>query len=93
MVCVLTKKVLFEQLNSIFAYLYCHKKRPSITEIVFVLDNFETFSGETRKKVREKFKGKYIKCIFLQEENFSYISDDNGWRTIFYEIICISRIS
>lgn len=93
LVCVLTKKVLFEQLNSIFAYLYCHKKRPSITEIVFVLDNFETFSGETRKKVREKFKGKYIKCIFLQEENFSYISDDNGWRTIFYEIICISRIS
>ena len=79
--------------NTIYNYLYKQNKRETLTEIVFVLSDYSSFGSELRKSVREKFKGKYNKCVFVQEENFKQISKNRGWRDIFYELICISKIS
>ncbi|WP_207657884.1 hypothetical protein, partial [Enterocloster clostridioformis] len=37
------------------------------------LKDYSEFSSENRKKIREIFKGKYLRCIFIQEENFREI--------------------
>lgn len=90
LVCVLQN---VSELDNIYNYLYKQNKRETLTEIVFVLSDYSSFGSELRKSVREKFKGKYNKCVFVQEENFKQISKNRGWRDIFYELICISKIS
>ena len=75
------------------SYLYEKKPRQSHDELVFVKSDFASFSGEERKVVRERFRGKYNKCVFIQKEDFEKISEQNGWREIFYSIVCISKVS
>lgn len=80
--------------NSIFNYLYNYNdKKSRTTELIFVYDNYSHFSKEDRNTIRNVFKGKSIKCIFIQEENFSDISERNNWRNILFDIIRISKIS
>ena len=93
LVCILDRNSLWGELDEICSYLYQQKRRTSITELVFVLKNCDSFSGELRRQIRERLKGKYVRCVFLQEENFAQISENNGWREIFYKVICISKIS
>ncbi len=81
--------------NSIFDYLYNNRsfKTCKNSELIFVYDNYTHFSKEDRNTIRNVFKGKSIKCIFIQEENFSDITKDNNWRNILFDIIRISKIS
>ena len=90
LVCLLEN---FANIDKIFSYLYEKKPRQSHDELVFVKNDFTSFSSEERKSVREKFHGKYNKCIFIQKEDFEKISEQNGWRDIFYSIVCTSRVS
>lgn len=90
LVCMIEK---IEDLEGIFAYLYMQNKRETLTEIVFVLKDLSAFTNMFRKHVRDRFKGKYLKCIFIQDDNFKQISLARDWRNIFYEIICKSKIS
>lgn len=90
LVCVLDTT---EDVDLIYQYLYMQNRRENITEIVFVLKDFSAFNNENRKKIREKFKGKYLRCIFIQEENFEQISTVQSWRTIFYNVLEISKVS
>jgi len=80
--------------TSIFNYLYNYStKNCRTTELIFVYDNYAHFSKEDRNTIRNVFKGKSIKCIFIQEENFLDISEYNNWRNILFDIIRISKIS
>lgn len=90
LVCILEDLI---SVDNVFAYLYLKKSRKSHDEIVFVKNDYASFSSEERKEVRGKFGGKFNKCIFIQKEDFEKISEQNGWRDIFYSIVCISRVS
>ena len=91
LVCVLEN--IDNDVEKIYQYLYVQNKRDISTEIVFVLNDYSTFDSETRKKIRNVFKRKYLRCIFVQEDNFAQISKERGWREIFYKILEISKIS
>lgn len=90
LVCVLLG---MDDVQKIYKYLYMQNRRENITEIVFVLENYLTFTSEDRKEIRATFKGKYLRCIFIQEENFKQISNEQGWRNVFYKVLEKSRIS
>lgn len=90
LVCVLDKSL---QLDKIYEYLYSQNKKVTITEIVFAKEEFDSFNSEERKNIRDKFKGKYIRCIFIQKENFKMITENDNWRKVFYDVICKSRVS
>lgn len=90
LICVLEN---IDYVDKVYQYLYVQNRRETITEIVFVLKDYSTFNSETRKKIRDVFKRKYLRCIFIQEENFNQISEKQGWRKIFYRILEISKIS
>lgn len=82
-----------KNVDAVFSYLYEKKPRQSHDELVFIKKDYSSFSSEERKEIREKFRGKFNKCIFVQEEDLAKISEQNGWRDIFYNIVCISRVS
>lgn len=90
LVCILKD---INEAEKIYEYLYMQNRRENITEITFVLEDFSVFSSENRKRIRNIFKGKYLRCIFVQAENFKLISKQQGWRNIFYEILIGSKIS
>ena len=90
LVCVLKN---IKEVEKIYEYLYMQNRRESIKEITFVLEDFSAFSSENRKEIRNIFKGKYLRCIFIQTENFKLISKQQGWRNIFYKILESSKIS
>lgn len=90
LVCVLED---ISEVKDIYCYLYDQNAKGSITEIAFVLKDYSVFNSENRKKIREQFKGKYLRCIFIQEEDFKQISDVQNWRTVFYKVLEISKIS
>lgn len=90
LICILDE---IDDVNKVYQYLYMQNKRQTITEIVFILNDYSMFSSEARKKIRDVFKKKYLRCIFVQEENFNQISEDKNWRKIFYRILEISKIS
>lgn len=91
LVCVL--KNIDNDIEKIYQYLYVQNKRVISTEIVFVMDDFSAFDSETRKEIRNAFKLKYLRCVFVQENNFAQISKRRGWREIFYNILEISKIA
>lgn len=93
LVCLLKSGNIEERLDKILNYLYNQKHRESSSEIVFAYENFAAFSSEERKFIRDKFKAKYCRCIFIQQDNFNLIKSDNNWREIFLDVIKISRIS
>lgn len=91
LVCVIKS---IDCINSIFDYLCKHDSQTCrTTEAIFVYDNYAHFSKDGRNIIRNVFKGKSIKCIFIQEDNFSDISEHNNWRNILFDIIRISKIS
>lgn len=79
--------------KNIKEYLYVKSRKDNITEIVFVLKDFSKFNTENRKKIRDIFKGKYLRCIFIQEENFKQNSTIQDWRSVFYKVLEISKLS
>ncbi len=74
-------------------YLYGRGNKNTVTEVEFVLKDYSDFNSENRKKIREIFKGKYLRCIFIQKENFKRNSKIQDWRTEFYQVLEISKIS
>lgn len=90
LVCVIKK---INEAEMIREYLYEKGRKNAITEIVFVFEDYSGFSSEDRKKIREVFKGQYLKCIFIQEENLKNNSVIQDWRTEFYRVLEISKIS
>ena len=90
LVCVLEG---IDDVEKIYQYLYKQNRRETITEISFVFSDYSKFNSETRKRIRDIFKKKYLRCIFIQKENFKQISDRQGWRKIFYQLLEISKIS
>lgn len=90
LVCIIERE---EDILQIYEYLYQQGKRANISEVIFCKKNYSMFTGEEHKRIRKVFKGKYVKCVFIQEENFKCISLENGWRQVFYEVLSISRIS
>lgn len=89
LVCVLQN---VSDVEEIYSYLYLQNGRGTITEIVFVLSDYSVFSSVQRKDIRSVFKGKYLRCIFIQEENFKHISETQDWRTLFYRVLQNSKI-
>lgn len=81
------------EVEKIYKYLYMQNKRKDIMEIVFAFNDYSTFNSENRKRIREVFKGKYLRCVFIQQENFNHISEKQDWRNIFYKLLEISKIS
>ena len=51
------------------------------------------YKQNRRETITDIFKKKYLRCIFIQKENFKQISDRQGWRKIFYQLLEISKIS
>lgn len=90
LVCVLDEIC---DVEKIYKYLYIQRQRENITEIVFAFNDFSCFSADDRKKIREFFKGKYLRCIFVQKENFIQVSEKQNWRTVFFKVLEISKIS
>lgn len=64
-----------------------------LTELIFAYSTYQHFTKEERNQIRVKFCNKQIKCVFIQEENYSKISDVYNWREILFEVIRISRFS
>lgn len=90
LVCVLEN---IDEAEKIKEYLYGQGKKNTVTEITFVLKDYSGFSSESRKRIREIFKGKYLRCIFIQEDNFERNFAIQDWRTEFYHVLEISKIS
>lgn len=90
LVCVLED---IDDAKKIKEYLYGQGKKNTVTEITFVLKDYSGFSSESRKRIREIFKGKYLRCIFIQEDNFERNIAIQDWRTEFYHVLEISKIS
>lgn len=90
LVCVIEN---INEVKIIKEYLYGQNRKSTITEIAFVLKDYSEFSSENRKKIREIFKGKYLRCIFIQEENFKQNFIIQDWRREFYRVLEISKIS
>ncbi len=90
LVCVLED---IDETTKVFDYIFLQHRKENISEIAFVFKDYSTFSSEDRKKIRQIFKGKYVRCIFIQESNFKQISHKLGWRNIFYKVLEISKIS
>ena len=63
------------------------------TELIFAYNSYKSFTKEDRNAIREKFYGKAIKCIFVQEDNYSMISENQNWREVLFDVIRISRLS
>lgn len=90
LVCVLDK---LEDVERIYSYFYQEGHGQKSNEMVFVFRNGASFTPEERLKIRGVFKGKFIRCIFIQEENIMGMSRNENWRNIFYKILCKSKIS
>ena len=90
LVCVLED---INEAEKIKEYLYGQGRKNTVTEIAFVLKDYSEFSSENRKKIREIFKGKYVRCIFVQGDNFKKNFAIQDWRTEFYRVLEISKIS
>lgn len=91
LVCIIDKD---EDVDEVYNYLYINNTRDHcVSEVAFALNSYKSFTREERKKIRARFKGKSIKCIFIQESDYSHISDTRNWRDIFYEVISVSKIS
>jgi len=82
-----------DEAEKVKEYLYGRGNKNTVTEIAFVLKDYSDFSSENRKKIREIFKGKYLRCIFIQKENFKRNFIIQDWRTEFYRVLEISKIS
>ena len=90
LVCVLED---IDEAEKIKEYLYRQGKKNTVTEITFVLKDYSGFSSESRKRIREIFRGKYLRCIFIQEDNFERNIAIQDWRTEFYQVLESSKIS
>lgn len=90
LVCVLEE---ISEVEIIYKYLYIQRERENITEIVFAFNDFSCFSAEDRRRIRAYFKGKYLRCIFVQEDNFVQVSENQNWRSVFFKVLEISKIS
>lgn len=93
LVCLLKREKIEERLDKTLQYLYSQKHRENSSEIVFVYEDFTAFSSEERKSIRDKFKTRYCRCIFVQQDNFDLIKQGSNWRKILLDVIRISRIS
>lgn len=82
-----------DDLNAIYEYLYQRSNKKRLTEVAFVKSDRSEFTQEERKCIRKQFEGKYLRCIFVQPEHFRQFSSGENWRTIFYKIVEISKIS
>lgn len=80
-------------IDEIYSYIYEHDVHRNLSEIVFAFKDRTSFNSDDRKTVRERFKRRGIRCIFIQPNNYDELSEGKDWRNILYGIICISRIS
>lgn len=85
------KTIRTESLKLLVNYLLQENKR-QITEIVLFKPDITSFSSEERKSIRELFKknGINVRCIFIQERDFSMIKE-NGWRKELFRVLQISK--
>lgn len=92
LVCVIDD---INDIGAVYSYLYEENRREKekLTEVVFALKNYNSFTSKERERIRERFRGNFIKCIFIQEENYMDISEERNWREILFDVICISRMS
>lgn len=92
LVCVID---IISDVDDVHKYLFSDGRELNsrTTELIFAYNSYKSFSKEDRNAIREKFRGKAIKCIFVQEENYSMISENQNWREILFDVIRISRLS
>lgn len=82
-----------DDINYIYDYLYNRNKQFLTSEIIFALEDYSHFTKDERMRIREVFKGKSCRIIFIQESNYLLISENYKWREILFNIISQSRMS
>lgn len=88
LVCVLNQ---IEDIENIHNYLYKNNNK-KFKEIVFLFNTFRSFTSEERSMARKYFiNDKYVKCIFIQNEYFTKLSENVDWREIFHMVYKSSR--
>ena len=93
------KQILVAVLNDlddakkVYSYFYEENQGARLTEVVFVMSDYSSFTPEERNRVRGLFKTKYVRCIFVQKSNYEDISNILDWRKAFYKVLQISKIS
>lgn len=90
LVCMLDNEATF---NLLCNYL-SQKRKQIIQELVLFKSDVSQFTPEERKEIRERLKMSevYVRCIFIQEQNFQFIYQ-NGWRKVFFDIVKESKNS